>query len=102
MLSGSDDLANINDKFRQLPTKFQITSFYETGMWPGTNTIIVDKTAGQMLIGGEYSRQIPVDHSAICTFPDADDIHFRMVVDAIEKSAENAFREEEQWEPEPR
>ncbi|KAK4186017.1 hypothetical protein QBC35DRAFT_555187 [Podospora australis] len=88
MKRSSHALADINDKFRQIAVNYDITSFYETGLWPGTSKLIVDKTAGVMMIPHEKRVHIDAHHRAMCTFSSVKDPIFETMCDRILQATE--------------
>lgn len=100
MRLGSDILADVTSKFRQIADEYNITSFYERRPWKGTNACIVNETAAQMVTEREIARPVDADHIAMCRFGSAGNSDFRSLCLDIEEATgiEPNFPDEDETE----
>lgn len=92
LLRESDELADINDKFRHLTDHYDITNFYETKTWKDTSEVIVGETDAQIGVKHEKLLGIDDDHVAMCQFRNAnsssEDPKFRLLCRDIAAAAD--------------
>jgi hypothetical protein len=88
----SSDISNVCEDFQCLAARFPIASFYETGVWPGTRTTIVDKLNARMYLPYEEAVPVEKNHLDICRFRDIDEPGFRYTCDFIVRMATGRWR----------
>ncbi|KAL9059037.1 MAG: hypothetical protein Q9162_001425 [Coniocarpon cinnabarinum] len=73
----SSAIEELNDQFRNIPTKIEITSFYETRYSTAAyRKLIVKKESSIIGCRGEISQPLNADHHNLCKFASPDDDNY--------------------------